>query len=107
MLICRDQQPVRITDAGPLLDEVTLGVEDLDALVLAVPNVNSALRVDGDAMRQVEFTNAGSKFSPGFDVISIAVKLYDTGISIAVSDVYMTVLGEGHIGWLVEEPIRL
>src|ERR1039458_7612278 len=58
-------------------------------------------------MRQVEFSDACSVLSPGFDVISIAVKLHDARIAIAVRHVNVAVLCEGHIRGLVEQPICL
>ena len=46
---------VRAAHAGPHAEEIAVGGEYLDALVGAIGDVELAVGVDGDAVRQVEF----------------------------------------------------
>jgi hypothetical protein len=52
VLVGRDQQTLGVTDAGPLLDEFTVGVEDLDPLIFTNADLYAALIVDGDGVKQ-------------------------------------------------------
>jgi glycyl-tRNA synthetase alpha subunit len=63
VLVWCNQQTIGVTDVSPLPDELTLGIEDLDALILAVAHIYAALFVDSNTMRQVEFASACSVFS--------------------------------------------
>src|SRR5208283_5326519 len=65
VLIRGNQQTVGVADASPFLDEFAVRIKDLYALILAVANIDAALVVDRNRVRQVEFTDAGSVFSPG------------------------------------------
>src|ERR1035438_4067875 len=56
-------------------------------------------------MRQVEFTDAVSVFSPSLNVITVMIELHDTGIAIAIGAVNVAVLGESYVDRLVEQPI--
>ncbi len=50
--------------AGPLAEEVAVGREDLDALVRPVGDVELAVRVERDAVRQVELALALARRAP-------------------------------------------
>jgi hypothetical protein len=84
-----------------LLDEFTVGVEDLDALIFAIADVYEAMIVDGDGVRQIKFADACAEFSPSLDLITEAIKLHYAGVAIAIGDVNVAVPGEGDIGGLV------
>lgn len=105
VLVRGDLQTVRVTVAVPLLDEFAVGVKDLDTLILAIPDVDAALIVDGDAVRQIKFAGAGSELSPRLEIIAIAIKLYDARIAVTIGHVNVAVPGEGHVGGLVEQPV--
>jgi hypothetical protein len=51
VLVLRNQKTIGVTDASPLLDEFTIGIKDLYALIFAVANVYAALVVDSNTMR--------------------------------------------------------
>src|SRR5208282_2035232 len=105
VLVGRNQETVWVADTRPLPDEVPICVKDLYTLIFPVANIDSALLVDGDTVRQVEFTAAASEFPPRLDVVSIAVELDDAGIAITVSHVYVAISCERHIGRFVEQPV--
>jgi hypothetical protein len=105
VLVWRDQQTVGVTDAGPLLDEVAVGVEDQDPLIFAVADLYAALIVDGDGVRQIEFADASAEFSPSLAVITLAIKLHFTKVAIAIGDVNVAAPGKGYIGGLVKPPV--
>ncbi len=107
VLVWCNRQTVGVADISPLLDELTLRIKDLNALILAIANIHAALVVDGDTMRQIEFADACSVFSPSLDEVTVTIKLYDTRIAIAIRYVNISVLRESHVGGLVEQPICL
>ena len=53
-----DEDAARPAELVPLIEEVAVLVEDLDAIVLAVADEQPAARVDGDRVRHVELTGA-------------------------------------------------
>src|SRR5262249_59949419 len=71
----RDVEDVTLVDvdaAGPsellpLLEELAVLVEDLDAVVRAVGHEQPPLRIQGQAVRSVELARAGALLAPGLD----------------------------------------
>jgi hypothetical protein len=61
-----EAEAVGITDAGPLLQELAFGVENLDALVLAVADVDALILVDQNCVRQIELSRLIAIAAPRF-----------------------------------------
>src|SRR5712664_4131250 len=53
--------------------EFSIGVEDLDAAIAAIGDVNVIARIDGDAMRCVELTGLIAGFAPGLEPVVVFV----------------------------------
>src|SRR6516162_7571843 len=60
--------------AGPLAEKVALRREDLDALVRPVGDVELAVIIEGDAVRQVELALAVARRAPRLDEAAVARK---------------------------------
>src|SRR5207248_6750068 len=58
---------------SPLGEELPLGVEDLDAAVRLVGDVDAAVAADGDAARKIELAVAGAALAPFSDELSVAI----------------------------------
>src|SRR3954462_6964205 len=63
----RQAERPRIAADAPLLLELAIGIEHLDAAVLTIGNVQIALGVDNDAMRGVELARLGTPLAPMLD----------------------------------------
>lgn len=77
---------------------MAVGIVDLNADVVAVGNVETVARVDGDGMRQTELARASADPSPGLHETAVAVVVHDAGIAVAVTDKDVAVGREGHVG---------
>jgi hypothetical protein len=84
MLIRRDKKAVGVADAVPLLQKLAVGVEDLNALVLAIADINAVVSVDDDRVRQIEFARQRSICTPRLDELAVTVELDDAGVPVAV-----------------------
>ena len=107
VLIGRNDKTVRIPNASPLLKEITVGIEDLDALVFPIAHINAAFFVDCHRMRKVELARARSVPPPSLDVIAGPVELHHTRIAVAVGNIDFATLSERHVGRFVEQPVGL
>src|SRR5579862_7433792 len=67
VLVRGDEQSIRITDTGPFPEIVSIGIEDLNALVLPIADIDVAAAVYHDTVRQIELTGPGAELSPRFD----------------------------------------
>ena len=76
-----------------------LGAEDLDAVILAVGDVNPAVVVHDDVVHDVELAVAGPRFSPRKEQPAVGSVLVHPGVGITVG--YVELAGapvEGHVG---------
>lgn len=83
MLVRGDKQALRVADAGPLLQKIPVRIKNLDPFVFSIPHIHVAVAVHRDAVRKIEFTRAGTVFSPSFQELSFAIKLYDPRVAVA------------------------
>ena len=72
---------------GELAEEFSGGVENLDAAVAAVGNINIVLHVDGNAVWRVELAGLRARFAPGHQPVSVFVDFCDARVDVAVADV--------------------
>jgi hypothetical protein len=87
--VVADIDAARPAELLPLGDEFSVLIENLDAVVRPVGNVNPAGRIHGDAMGHVEFTLSRTVVTPGLDEFSVARIFYDAVvglIAVAVGD---------------------
>ena len=65
MLVRNDEETIWIADSVPFLQEISICVKNLNALVLAIADINFSFVVDSGAVRKIKFTRAGPIFAPG------------------------------------------
>src|SRR6266542_4724564 len=70
----------------PLALVLAPAVEDLHAMVLAIGDVDEAVAVGDEVMRQVEVPRAGARLAPGHDVRTVRRVLVDARVAVAVRD---------------------
>src|SRR5258708_16382826 len=86
--------------------EFSISIEDLDAAVAAVRDVNIVVRIDRDAVRGVELAGLVAGFAPGFEPVAVLVHFGDARIHLAIADVRVAGSGPGDRGDLAEHPIE-
>ena len=92
----------RANDVVPLIYELTVAGEDLEAIVFAVGDVEAFAAVDEHAVRQVELAGAGAGLAPGLDELASGGEAVDAAVAIAVTDVDFAVGCNGDVGGVVE-----
>src|SRR5262249_27264047 len=85
-----------------LREELAVGVEDLDAVVLAVADVDAALFVEADGVRQVELALALALLTPLLQQLALFRELQHPRVAVAVGDVEVAGGSHGHLGRAVE-----
>src|SRR2546422_4816398 len=90
---------------GEFAKEFSVRIENLDAVVAAVGNVNIVLRVDSDAVRSAELAGLVARFAPGFEPVAVLVDLGDARIDVAVADVSVAGGIPSHVRNLAEHAI--
>src|SRR5256886_10408654 len=72
---------------GELAEKFSIGIEDLDAAVATIGDVDVVVRIDSDAVRGVEVARLVAGFAPRLEPVALFVDFGDTRIDIAVADV--------------------
>src|SRR2546425_392070 len=86
----------------PLREVLALGAEDLDAIVLAVADEDAAIRVDGDAMRQVELARPGARYAPGLLELAGRREAMHPTVAVPIGDIEVAPRTDGQIRGPVE-----
>src|SRR5438128_10747304 len=92
-------KPARTMQVLPLGLELTVSIEHLDAVVLAVSNIDPAIGVTADVVNDVEFAFPGAGLTPRQHKLSVGRVFVDPRIAVPVRDVHIA-LGRG----LIESP---
>src|SRR5919197_401982 len=74
-------------DVVPHGDEPAVGIEYLDAMGLAIGDVDAIVFVDDDVMRTDELARVDARFAPRQDMPAIGGEFVDADITVAVGDV--------------------
>src|SRR5215472_2273788 len=94
----------------PHVEELTIGREDLDAVVLAVEQ-EDAVGVHPDAVRRMELARFFARvaqllrvawLAPRFEQRALRTELVHSGVTVAVRDKDVAVGRSRHVRWLVE-----
>src|SRR5260221_4581363 len=88
-----------------LAEKFSVRVEDLDAAVAAVRDVNAIVRINRDAVRSVELTGLIPGFAPGLEPVAVLVDFGDARIDVAVGDVNIASSIPRDVGDLAEHTI--
>src|ERR1700691_180418 len=102
VLVGRYEKTVWISDARPLLEKISVCIDDFYPLILAIPDVNVSLRVHHDTVRQIELAGPCPVLSPSFQKTSVAIELHNTRVSVSVGNIDFPVLPEGYVRGLIE-----
>src|SRR5258708_4044082 len=86
-------------------DEFSVGIEDLDAAVATVGDVDVVLGIDGDAVRGVELTGLIARLAPRLEPVAVLVDFCDARIDIAIADVGVARRVPRNVGDLAEHSI--
>src|SRR5882672_3365538 len=85
--------------------ELSIGIEDLNATVGAIADVDIVVAVDHDGVRQAELPRLSALVAPGFYPVSVLVIFRDTRVDVSVGDVDVAFRIPGHVSGLAEQPI--
>src|SRR4029453_9141402 len=87
-VVLSDEPPARLAELLPRGDEVALLIEDLDALVPSVGDINSVLRAaEKDVVRFVEIAWRRASFSPALDELSVLREFQHAAVVVHVGQV--------------------
>src|SRR6267378_2065686 len=82
-IVLVDVDAARAAELRPLVDEVAVLIEDLDAVVAAVAKEQPAARVHRQRVRAVDLAGCAALLAPGLDELAGLVELDDAGIGVA------------------------
>src|SRR5581483_331109 len=92
----------RGADVRPLPQKLSIDIENLNAVILAIAHVNAPLSIEHDRVRQIEFARRRSLLSPFEQILSIFIELDDPRIAVAVGNKDVAVGGESDIRRAIE-----
>ena len=85
----------------PFAKKTTVPIENLNARILAVANVN-LIAINCDAVWKIELSGACSLHSPSRQEIAIFIKLQDSRVTFAIGDINISFVVKGNVGGLIE-----
>src|SRR3954468_5638746 len=97
---------LRVSEIADLRLEGAVVVEDLDAVVVAVGDIDIALRVDRDAADVVELALSAALLAPALHELAVFVEFGDARIALAVGDENIALGVPSDIGRTVEYVLR-
>src|SRR5258706_5006897 len=100
--VIRGNKQAKWCKAAEGADEFAILIEDLNAIIFAIPDVKISLRIQSHRVRRVEFSLAGSLFPPGENKLAALVEFHHPRITIAVGDEEISIRRKGDVGRLVE-----
>ena len=101
-LVFGDVEAPRGADMVPLPQKIPVAVENLDAEVFAVSDVDQPFLVNGYRVRDVELALSDTFLPPGFEELPVFRELDDARVTVAVTDIEIPVRGNGDVGGTVE-----
>src|SRR5438552_11739243 len=87
---------------GPLSEELTVGTEDLDPIVLAIAHEDAAIRVDRDAVRDHELAGTAAGLTPRPAELALRREVMHARVPVAIRDVEVTAGRDGETRRSVE-----
>src|SRR5213594_2963874 len=101
-----DEDAARAAELPPLVEELAVLIEDLDAVVLAIADEQTSPRVHRDRVRLAHFTAARAFLPPLLDVLPILVEADDAivpAVAMAVGDEDVAARRDDHVRGLIEQ----
>ena len=80
-----DEDPARPAELRPLLDEVAVLIEDLNAVVVAVADEQPPFGIERERVRLIEFARAGAGLAPALDQLAVLRELQDLRLALTVA----------------------
>src|SRR5262249_32803949 len=102
LVVLRHVEAPRHHNVAPDVEQLARLVEDLHAHVISVGDVEPALAVHADRVRDGELPRFAAQLAPLLDELARFVEMHDAGIAVAVRDEYVSGAGDRHVGRLVE-----
>src|SRR5205814_9116669 len=87
VLAARQAHAVRAVQVVPLRLPSAVAVKDLHPVVLAVGDIDPAIRIAADVVRDVELPGIGAGLAPGGQQFAAGRVFMDASIAVAVGDV--------------------
>ncbi len=84
----------------------SVGIEDLNAPVGAIADVEIVVVIDDDGMRQAKLPRRGALVAPGFYPVAVFVIFRDARVDVSVGDVNVAARIPGYVGGLAEKPVH-
>jgi len=82
-VVFRDHNPAGTAPLFPFRDVLSILIEDLNAVVVAVVDEDAALGIHCDGVRYIEFSGAGAFLSPFLDEGAVLRELNDASVGIS------------------------
>src|SRR2546426_7232627 len=92
----------RALDVRPLAEILALGAEDLDAIILAVADIDAAVGAHRDAVGEIELAGPGSRDAPGALALPRRREAVDAAVAVPVADVEIALGADGQVGRPIE-----
>src|SRR5436309_170795 len=89
---------VGLMNVRPDVEELAVLVEDLNAVVGAIGDVDAPVAIGSDGVGSVELSWSGSGRSPCHQVLSVLVELHNARVAVTVADEERAVRQPGHVG---------
>ena len=102
LVVGRDEDVLRRAEVVPFAQVLAVGIEDLDAVVLAVADVDDARGIDRDRVNGIELAPTRAGLAPRGDVLAFRGELDDARVAVTVGDVDLARGSEGKVGRPVE-----
>src|SRR5439155_26540669 len=106
-IILVDEYAARPAKLFPLGDEVSVLIEDMDAVVLTVADEQPSSRIEGKRVNAVELAAARPLLPPRLDEFSGLVELHNTRvvcglIAVSIPDENVAIRSDRDLRWLIE-----
>src|SRR5262245_22677883 len=107
-LVFTDFKGARQTRVFQLSDEGSVGIEDLDSLILAIRNPEQAFGIDCDSVSHFELSGLLPLATPGLDELATLVEFQDASVAIraggvSLDDEDLSVATDRHVVRLVQQ----
>src|SRR6185436_19201292 len=101
-VVGRDKDVLCRAEMGPHAEELAFGCEDLDAIILAVADIDSALGVELHGVGRVELAGSTSGLTPFKEIFAVLGKLDYARVAVAIGHIEAAITGEGDVGGLIK-----
>jgi hypothetical protein len=101
-VVGRDKEVLRRTQMGPHAEELPLGSEDLDAIILAVAHIDRTLGVELHGVGCIELAGSTPGLTPFEQIPALLGKLDYACVAVAVGHIEVAVSRKGNVGGLIE-----